>query len=72
MQGEKGEKGDPGEPGPQGPKGETGDITTALDAQFIQFAVNGCGDLILNYTGQTAPGATYKINENGELEVTYA
>lgn len=72
MQGEKGEKGEPGEPGPQGPKGETGDITTALDAQFIQFAVNGSGDLILNYTGQTAPDATYKINENGELEVTYA
>lgn len=72
LQGEKGEKGDPGEPGPQGPKGETGDITTALDAQFIQFAVNGSGDLILNYTGQTAPDATYKINDKGELEVTYA
>lgn len=72
LQGEKGEKGDPGEPGPQGPKGETGDITTAMDAQFIQFAVDGMGNLILNYTGQTAPDATYKINENGELEVTYA
>ena len=72
LQGEKGEKGEPGEPGPQGPKGEAGDITTALDAQFIQFAVDGSGNLILNYTGQTAPDATYKINENGELEVTYA
>lgn len=72
LQGEKGEKGDPGEPGPQGPKGEAGDITTALDAQFIQFAVDSSGNLILNYTGQTAPDATYKINENGELEVTYA
>lgn len=72
LQGEKGEKGDPGDPGPQGPKGEAGDITTALDAQFIQFAVNGSGDLILNYTGQTAPDAIYKINANGELEVTYA
>lgn len=72
LQGEKGEKGEPGEPGPQGPKGDPGDITTALDAQFIQFAVNGSGDLILNYTGQTAPDVTYKINENGELEVTYA
>lgn len=72
LQGEKGEKGDPGEPGPQGPKGEAGDITTALDAQFIQFAVDGTGNLILNYTGQTAPDATYTINENGELEVTYA
>ena len=72
LQGPKGDKGDPGEPGPQGPKGETGDITTALDAQFIQFAVDGSGNLILNYTGQTAPDATYKINEDGELEVTYA
>lgn len=70
--GEKGEKGDPGEPGPQGPKGDPGDITTALDAQFIQFAVDGMGNLILNYTGQTAPDAVYKINANGELEVTYA
>ena len=72
LQGPKGDKGDPGEPGPQGPKGETGDITTALDAQFIQFAVDGSGNLILNYTGQTAPDATYKINEDGELEGTYA
>lgn len=72
LQGEKGEKGDPGEPGPQGPKGEAGDITTALDAQFIQFAVDGMGNLILNYTGQTSPDAVYKINANGELEVTYA
>lgn len=72
LQGPKGDKGDPGEPGPQGPKGDTGDITTALDAQFIQFAVDDSGNLILNYTGQTAPDATYKINEDGELEVTYA
>lgn len=72
QQGPKGDKGDPGDPGPQGPKGEPGDITTALDAQFIQFAVNGSGDLVLNYTGPTAPDATYKVNENGELEVTYA
>ena len=70
--GEKGEKGDPGEPGPQGPKGDPGDITTALDAQFIQFSVDGSGNLILNYTGTTAPDTTYKINDNGELEVTYA
>ena len=72
LQGEKGEKGDPGEPGPQGPKGDPGDITTALDAQFIQFSVDGTGNLVLNYTGQTAPDAIYKINDKGELEVTYA
>lgn len=72
LQGPKGDKGDPGEPGPQGPKGDTGDITTALDAQFIQFTVNSSGELILNYTGLSAPDATYKINDKGELEVTYA
>ena len=71
LQGEKGEKGDPGEPGPQGPKGETGDITTALDATFIQFVVDGDGDLALNYTG-TQPDADFSINADGELEVKYA
>ena len=72
MQGEKGEKGDSGEPGPQGPKGETGDITTALDATFIQFVVDGDGDLALNYTGTAQPDADFSINADGELEVKYA
>lgn len=72
LQGEKGEKGDPGEPGPQGPKGETGDITTALDATFIQFVVDGDGDLAMNYTGAAQPEADFSINADGELEVKYA
>lgn len=72
LQGEKGEKGDPGEPGPQGPKEETGDITTALDATFIQFVVDGDGDLAMNYTGAAQPEAAFSIDADGELEVTYA
>ena len=72
LQGEKGEKGDPGEPGPQGPKGETGDLTTALDATFIQFVVDGDGDLAMNYTGAAQPEAAFSIDADGELEVTYA
>ena len=72
LQGEKGEKGDPGEPGPQGPKGEAGDITTALDATFIQFVVDGDGDLAMNYTGAAQPEAAFSIDADGELEVTYA
>ena len=72
LQGEKGEKGDPGEPGPAGPKGEPGDITTALDATFIQFVVDGDGDLALNYTGTAQPDADFSINADGELEVKYA
>lgn len=72
LQGEKGEKGDPGEPGPQGPKGETGDISTALDATFIQFVVDGDGDLAMNYTGAAQPEAAFSIDADGELEVTYA
>lgn len=72
LQGEKGEKGDPGEPGPAGPKGEPGDITTALDATFIQFVVDGDGNLALNYTGTAQPDADFSINADGELEVKYA
>lgn len=69
--GEKGDKGDTGDPGPAGPKGEPGDITTALDATFIQFVVDGDGDLAMNYTG-TQPDADFSINADGELEVKYA
>lgn len=69
IQGEQGPKGDPGPAGPQGPKGDPGDITTALDAAFLQFAIVG-PDLVLNYTSM--PDATFTINGNGELEVSYA
>lgn len=73
-QGEQGERGEQGEQGPageQGPKGDPGDITTALDASFIQFVILSDGNLALNYTGNLE--ATYTINPtSGELEVTYA
>lgn len=73
-QGEQGERGEQGEQGPageQGPKGDPGDITTALNASFIQFVILSDGNLALNYTGNLE--ATYTINPtNGELEVTYA
>lgn len=68
--GEKGEKGDPGEPGPQGPKGDPGDITTALNATYIQFQVDSAGDLVVNSTAAT--DADYSINSNGEVEISYA
>lgn len=69
IQGDPGPKGDTGPAGPQGPKGDPGDITTALDAAFLQFAVVG-PDLVLNYTSM--PDATFSINASGELEVNYA
>lgn len=67
-QGEQGPRGETGPAGPQGPKGDPGDITTALDACFLQFSVVGA-DLVLNYT--SLPDADFSINENGELEITY-
>ena len=69
IQGDPGPKGDTGPAGPQGPKGDPGDITTALDAAFLQFAIVG-PDLVLNYTSM--PDATFSINASGELEVSYA
>lgn len=66
--GDKGEKGDIGPAGPQGPKGEAGDITTALDASFYQFLVDG-PNLVLSYTA--VPDAAYSINGNGELVVEF-
>jgi len=73
-QGEQGERGEQGEQGPageQGPKGDPGDITTALNASFIQFVILSDGNLALNYTGILE--AIYTINPtSGELEVTYA
>ena len=71
-QGPQGEAGPQGIPGPAGPRGDTGDITTALDATFIQFAVDGDGDLALNYTGTAQPDAVFSITADGELEVSYA
>lgn len=69
--GEKGDRGEKGEPGPSGPQGPAGDITTALDATFLQFGISAGGELMLNYAGNT-PDSTFSINEDGILEVTYA
>lgn len=78
IQGEKGDKGEQGEQGiqgeqgavgpvgPQGPAGPAGDITTALDASLIQFAVVG-SSLVINYTN--SPNMDFSINDNGELQV---
>ena len=78
VQGEKGEKGDQGiqgvkgdtgltgPVGPQGPVGPAGDITTALDATLIQFAVVG-SNLVMNYTN--APDLVFSLNDNGEIQV---
>ena len=68
--GPQGPQGPKGDAGPQGPKGDTGDITTALDATFLQLVINNSGDLVLNYAGNT-PDSTWAINDNGEVEVTF-
>lgn len=68
--GPQGPQGPKGDAGPQGPKGDTGDITTALDATFLQLVINNSGDLVLNYAGNT-PDSTWVINDNGEVEVTF-
>ena len=52
------------------PKGDPGDITTALNATYIQFQVDSAGDLVVNSTAAT--DADYSINSNGEVEISYA
>lgn len=68
--GPQGPAGPKGDAGPQGPKGDPGDITTALDATFLQLAIDSGGNLVLNYAGNT-PDSTWAINENGEVEITF-
>lgn len=67
-QGAKGEQGEPGptgSPGPMGPMGQSPFATC-----FGQFQVNEQGMLQLEYVG-VAP-ADFSINDNGQIEVTYA
>lgn len=72
-QGPAGPQGEPGPVGPTGPQGEPGDITTALDALFIQFRISREGQLTLAWTGSEEPESwTFTINPQGELELTYA
>lgn len=65
--GKPGRDGLDGADGARGPRGPAGDITTALDARFIQFCVEE-GDLVLKYTSEDS-AASFSINNNGELEV---
>lgn len=71
-QGPQGPQGPQGLPGPAGPRGEAGDITTALDATFLQFVINSSGELCLNYAGNKPPETVFSINPaDGTLEVSY-
>lgn len=65
--GKNGRDGLDGVDGARGPRGPAGDITTALNARFIQFCVED-GDLVLKYTDEDS-AANFSINANGELEV---
>ncbi len=61
--GETGPQGPQGVQGPEGPKGNNG-VAVAADGQYA-FNVNEDGDLILSYTGDTAPNIF--IDDNGNL-----
>lgn len=71
LKGPRGERGLQGEPGPQGSPGEQGPMGQSPFATcFGQFRVNASGVLQLEYIG-LAP-AQFSINDNGEVEATYA
>ena len=65
-QGATGSTGAQGAQGPQGPRGISG-VAVAADGQYA-FNVNEDGDLILSYTGDTAPNM--HINADGHLILT--
>ena len=65
-QGVTGPAGAEGKQGPPGPQGISG-VAVAADGQYA-FNVNEDGDLILSYTGDTAPNM--RINETGHLILT--
>lgn len=71
LRGPRGEKGEQGEPGPTGSPGPMGPMGQSPFATcFGQFQVNEQGMLQLEYVG-VAP-ADFSINDNGQIEVTYA
>ena len=71
LRGPRGERGLQGSPGPAGERGEAGPMGQSPYATcFGQFQVNGEGMLQLEYVG-LAP-AEFSINDNGEVEATYA
>lgn len=65
-QGATGPKGEQGIQGPPGPQGISG-VAVAADGQYA-FNVNGDGELILSYTGGSAPNM--RINDAGYLILT--
>lgn len=65
-QGATGPAGAQGIQGPPGPQGISG-VAVAADGQYA-FHVNEDGELILSYTGDTAPDM--HINEDGDLILT--
>ncbi len=66
QQGEQGERGPEGPAGPQGPEGPRGidGVAVATDGAYA-FNVDEDGNLVLYYTGQTAPD--FEILEDGML-----
>ena len=71
LRGPRGERGLQGSPGPAGGVGPQGPMGQSPFATcFGQFQVNGEGMLQLEYVG-LAP-AEFSINDNGEVEATYA
>lgn len=72
LKGEKGADGKPGENGKDGqagPRGEPGRDGKDGEAVFMQFSVDGDGDLVLSTIAEQQT-KNYTINENGELEVS--
>jgi len=73
IQGTKGDKGDLGNQGTAGPvglKGPTGNMgATPMALAFGRFEVNDAGELVIEHYGN-ASSNDFKINSNGDLEVT--
>ena len=67
--GKDGKDGVDGKDGARGPQGPAGDVTSAMSVVFQHFSIQD-GNLILQYGGPLP--ATYIINNNGEMEVSYA
>lgn len=70
IEGEKGDKGYQGISGAVGLKGPTGNMgATPMALAFGRFEINAAGELLIEHYG-TASSNDFKINSNGDLEVT--
>lgn len=67
--GADGKPGENGKDGQAGPRGEPGRDGKDGEAVFMQFSVDGDGDLVLSTLAEQQT-KNYTINENGELEVS--